>query len=260
MLYKKEGPYLHGVLKRVEPKSDTFSVFDCHQVFMQSFAVYKASPMCYLTESPWWSHLVGLIHHFTDDKNKVQGGESTCPNSLPTTNTHIFTKPGGVRSLWTQGQKYLQSRDRKFLPWPDSQPTQLGSVWFCAQLTAFGFEEAWLMALGPLKGEWGGVLGRTAARPGFCSFSKHLLDNYYVHNSTKSLGYSGEWDRAPPQTEGLILGVWQVNIYKHCVTESLRREAWSALGTHRRAIYSGLGRIWEGFPGELMPELILEGT
>lgn len=63
------------------------------------------------------------------------------------------------------------------------------------------------MALGPLKGEWGGVLGRTAARPGFCSFSKHLLDNYYVHNSAKSLGYSGEWDRAPPQTEGLILGV-----------------------------------------------------
>ena len=44
----------------------------------------------------------------------------------------------------------------------------------------------------PGVGEWGGVLGRTAARPVFCSFSKHLLDNYYVHNNAKSLGYSGE--------------------------------------------------------------------
>ena len=52
MLYGQEGPCLHGVLKRVEPKSDTFSVFDCHQALVQSFAVYKAPLVCYLSESP----------------------------------------------------------------------------------------------------------------------------------------------------------------------------------------------------------------
>ena len=28
-------------------------------------------------------------------------------------------------------------------------------------LTAFGFEEVWLTALGPLKGEWGGALSHS---------------------------------------------------------------------------------------------------
>lgn len=148
MLYKQEGPCLHEVLKRVEPKSDPFSVFDCHQVLHAVLCSLQSTSVCYLSESPWWPCKVGLIHHFTDDKNKVQGGESACPKSLPTTNIHTFTKPSGSERFMNPRTEIPLGQRQKVLAWPGGQPTHLGSVWFCAQLTAVGFEEVWLRALG----------------------------------------------------------------------------------------------------------------
>lgn len=106
MLYKQEGPYLYGILERVEPKSNIVSMFCHHQVQHADLWNLQSISMCQVSDSSRWLCQVGLIQPFTENKNEVQGNGSTCPIPPSTTHTPSLSRHR-VRGLWNQRQKYL---------------------------------------------------------------------------------------------------------------------------------------------------------
>lgn len=110
--YKQEGPCLHGVLERVEPKSNTFSVSDHHQVLRAALCCFKAPPC--ITSVNLHDDLAkwALFIILQTTKIKFREVNQLAPNTLHPLLTRLHLSPQGARKLGTQGQK---GRDRKFL-------------------------------------------------------------------------------------------------------------------------------------------------
>lgn len=148
-----------GSWKELSQESGIFSVFDCHQVLTQSFCSLQSTSGVL---PQWMSMMIplsGSCCRLQITKIKFQE-VSQHFNVLALTPTPSLNLE--EYEVYEPGTEIPPEQDRKFLPWPDSQPTQLGSVWFCAQLTAFGLESFRTQPWAPWKesgeGCWGGLL------------------------------------------------------------------------------------------------------